>query len=276
MDTGLVLNKSSNEFVTSMGKSGEICVHVSIAEEEFPTVRLSSHFSTGVVNTVEVLDAKDVSISQSLPSPSASKRTSNCIHNPMSGAEENGGSGVSYSPIPPHLQNLPKMQRSLSSHELGQTTASPRINETLQYPHSSPMSYTRMKGTLTPQFLDFQGLSLRPSFMPMRRVYSTGDIKSAQGSQRPMEASSSISEDGEFRIGQYTVEERKECLHRYRKKRNKRNFNKKIKYACRKSLADNQPRVRGRFVPKTQEAGGTSAKTNAHLEEDDEEVVCTY
>ena len=36
--------------------------------------------------------------------------------------------------------------------------------------------------------------------------------------------------------------------HRYRQKRHERNFSKRIKYQCRKTLADSRPRVRGRFA----------------------------
>ncbi|KAE8646876.1 hypothetical protein Csa_021098 [Cucumis sativus] len=46
----------------------------------------------------------------------------------------------------------------------------------------------------------------------------------------------------------YSEEERKERIVRYLKKRNQRNFNKTIKYACRKTLADRRTRVRGRFA----------------------------
>ena len=35
---------------------------------------------------------------------------------------------------------------------------------------------------------------------------------------------------------------------RYRQKRHERNFKKRIKYMCRKTLADSRPRVRGRFA----------------------------
>ncbi|KAG6426574.1 hypothetical protein SASPL_110799 [Salvia splendens] len=47
-------------------------------------------------------------------------------------------------------------------------------------------------------------------------------------------------------------EDRKEKLSRYWNKKSKRNFGRKIKYACRKALADSQPRIRGRFA-KTEE-----------------------
>ncbi|XP_073020899.1 uncharacterized protein [Primulina eburnea] len=43
-------------------------------------------------------------------------------------------------------------------------------------------------------------------------------------------------------------EVRKEQLSRYWNKKAKRNFGRKIKYACRKALADGQPRIRGRFA----------------------------
>lgn len=101
------------------------------------------------------------------------------------------------------------------------------------------------------------GPAMRPNFLDfdfgvygMRRAYSDGDIKNlSNGSvsiicsslERPLVVSSSISED------------RREKLSRYRNKKTKRNFGRKIKYACRKALADSQPRIRGRFA-KTEES----------------------
>ncbi|KAG9137487.1 hypothetical protein Leryth_016782 [Lithospermum erythrorhizon] len=55
-------------------------------------------------------------------------------------------------------------------------------------------------------------------------------------------------ESSSFKVEKLSVQERKEKIKKYMKKRNERNFNKKIKYACRKTLADSRPRVRGRFV----------------------------
>nr|XP_034914637.1 zinc finger protein CONSTANS-LIKE 3-like [Populus alba]TKS12756.1 hypothetical protein D5086_0000059830 [Populus alba] len=67
-------------------------------------------------------------------------------------------------------------------------------------------------------------------------------------SSAPLTSQISSLEDSTFKVGKLSVEQRKEKIHRYMKKRNERNFSKKIKYACRKTLADNRPRVRGRFA----------------------------
>ncbi|GIL66925.1 hypothetical protein Vafri_20440 [Volvox africanus] len=53
---------------------------------------------------------------------------------------------------------------------------------------------------------------------------------------------------GQKLIGRLTPEERLQRILRYRSKRNMRNFNREIKYQCRKTLADSRPRVGGRFA----------------------------
>eukprot|EP00798_Chlamydomonas_sp_ICE-L_P014779 gene14779-20829_t len=50
------------------------------------------------------------------------------------------------------------------------------------------------------------------------------------------------------RGGRLNPEERLNKILHYRQKRQERNFNRTIKYQCRKSLADTRPRVRGRFA----------------------------
>ncbi|XP_062114900.1 uncharacterized protein LOC133828823 [Humulus lupulus] len=57
-----------------------------------------------------------------------------------------------------------------------------------------------------------------------------------------------IEDSNMMKVSRYSEEERKERIVRYLKKRNQRNFNKTIKYACRKTLADRRVRVRGRFA----------------------------
>ncbi|GAB4854746.1 hypothetical protein Ancab_023332 [Ancistrocladus abbreviatus] len=56
-----------------------------------------------------------------------------------------------------------------------------------------------------------------------------------------------------IKVGRYSAEERRDRILRYLKKRNQRNFNKTIKYACRKTLADRRTRVRGRFAKNHEE-----------------------
>lgn len=51
-----------------------------------------------------------------------------------------------------------------------------------------------------------------------------------------------------YRVQKLNPEERTQKILRYRQKRHERNFTKRIKYQCRKTLADSRPRVRGRFA----------------------------
>ncbi|KAE8705280.1 HSP20-like chaperones superfamily protein isoform 1 [Hibiscus syriacus] len=105
---------------------------------------------------------------------------------------------------------------------------------------------------IKPNFLDLPGMDFG-SANGMRRAFSEGDIKTLDNGnvgvihspvERPIIFSSCSTED------------RREKLSRYRNKKNKRNFGRKIKYACRKALADSQPRIRGRFA-KTEESNNS-------------------
>ena len=49
-------------------------------------------------------------------------------------------------------------------------------------------------------------------------------------------------------IGIYTPEERRRVLEKFHRKRRRRSFAKKIRYNCRKNLADKRIRIKGRFV----------------------------
>ena len=51
-----------------------------------------------------------------------------------------------------------------------------------------------------------------------------------------------------YRVGRLSAIERAQKILKYRQKRHERNFTKRIKYQCRKTLADSRPRVRGRFA----------------------------
>ncbi|KAM3381826.1 zinc finger protein CONSTANS-LIKE 9 isoform X1 [Capsicum galapagoense] len=99
-----------------------------------------------------------------------------------------------------------------------------------------------------PNFIDFGGMDFGAVY-GMRRAFSEGDIKTLGNGNINL----IHSPRGQPQIvGASTSEVRKEQLTRYRNKKNKRNFGRKIKYACRKALADSQPRIRGRFA-KTEE-----------------------
>ncbi|KAK1275283.1 Zinc finger protein CONSTANS-LIKE 5 [Acorus gramineus] len=102
-----------------------------------------------------------------------------------------------------------------------------------------------------PSFLDFQGVDLGAS-LGLRRAHSENDIQTL-GIGNANFVQPSFDHHRFLSIGSYAIEERKQKLSRYRKKKSKRNFGRKIKYACRKALADSQPRVRGRFA-KTEES----------------------
>ncbi|KAF7816696.1 Zinc finger protein CONSTANS-LIKE 5 [Senna tora] len=133
------------------------------------------------------------------------------------------------------------------------------IEENKPFPSTMPLpksvsseclsSMDWMQGAaMKPAFLDFPGIDFSADY-GMRRAFSEGDIKALGNGnmhviQSPLERPSLFSN--------CTSEERREKLSRYRNKKTKRNFGRKIKYACRKALADSQPRIRGRFA-KTEE-----------------------
>ncbi|CAN0904861.1 Zinc finger protein CONSTANS-LIKE 4 [Linum grandiflorum] len=102
----------------------------------------------------------------------------------------------------------------------------------------------------------------------------TKQIVGGTTSSPPLTTELTNLEDGSFKVGKLSVEQRKEKINRYMKKRNERNFSKKIKYACRKTLADSRPRVRGRFAKNDDfgESNNRAASSN-HDEEDDAEVI---
>ncbi|OIW03950.1 hypothetical protein TanjilG_30226 [Lupinus angustifolius] len=108
---------------------------------------------------------------------------------------------------------------------------------------------------------------------PVRRVYSTGDIhriNRMQHNHSSLSSECSIIIEGMNRACRYSPDEKKARIERYRSKRNQRNFNKKIKYACRKTLADSRPRIRGRFARNEETDNNPPAQWN-HIGCGDEE-----
>ncbi|GLJ30843.1 hypothetical protein SUGI_0612810 [Cryptomeria japonica] len=119
--------------------------------------------------------------------------------------------------------------------------------------------------------IEGSALSLR------RRIYGTGDIQAMDCIKMGLEGAAPLTcdhssfEEARYKVGRYTVEERKQRIYRYKMKRNERNFNKKIKYACRKTLADSRPRVRGRFA--RNEVGQNSRAKQHQVYEDGDEML---
>ncbi|KAJ4833883.1 hypothetical protein Tsubulata_047728 [Turnera subulata] len=151
-----------------------------------------------------------------------------------------------------HQRRPSLMQRSISSHSL-------------QKNNGYHCHFTSAR-----DFLDMDS-------SPVRRVSSTGDLQHGyHGHSRadsPLSSESSVIIESMTRASKYSPEEKKERIERYRSKRNQRNFNKKIKYACRKTLADSRPRIRGRFarndeIPQLQWCNNISGEEE---EEDDDE-----
>ncbi|GAA0143666.1 hypothetical protein Leryth_003726 [Lithospermum erythrorhizon] len=116
----------------------------------------------------------------------------------------------------------------------------------------------------------------------MHRVFNcTNDLQAlsnenqhlmkGRSSSSPLTPEISNLDDSAFKVGKLSVEEKKEKIHRYMKKRNERNFSKKIKYACRKTLADSRPRVRGRFAKNDELVEAARAALMHHEEDTDEE-----
>lgn len=84
------------------------------------------------------------------------------------------------------------------------------------------------------------------------------------------------------RIGIYTPSERAAIISRFNSKRARRVWNKKIRYSCRKNLADRRLRIKGRFVKRdnistttTTSAGNSSSNNNNNSEEEDKEMIMT-
>jgi len=76
------------------------------------------------------------------------------------------------------------------------------------------------------------------------------------------------------RVGIYTPAERAAIIARFHDKRSRRVWNKKIRYNCRKNLADRRMRVKGRFVKRSTEQQARLAAANGipTIPEDDKFV----
>ncbi|KAI4342642.1 hypothetical protein MLD38_027242 [Melastoma candidum] len=185
------------------------------------------------------------------------------------------------SPVPPYMALNPSSPSSSLLSPGIQTFMPTNLNSTLSadrsgiYPGSILTS-----SSLQPLDLDFQADSGSLFCQDLAQGFDVQDLQgfcgesqnttSGTGGTPPFTSDISSMEDPAFKVGKLSVEQRKEKIHRYMKKRNERNFSKKIKYACRKTLADSRPRVRGRFA-KNDELGENSR--HACVNHDGDEVA---
>ena len=70
------------------------------------------------------------------------------------------------------------------------------------------------------------------------------------------------------KIGRLTTEQRKEKIDRYRAKRHKRVWQKRISYTCRKRVADQRIRIKGRFVSKNEVTGAPQYEDKVDVKKD--------
>ncbi|KAK6645885.1 hypothetical protein PHAVU_L002465 [Phaseolus vulgaris] len=184
--------------------------------------------------------------------------TSYCYYNNNNNSSSNCSSGYSsYGGSPTSVATPNFMQRSVNSNSFNYN------NNGTHHPLSA----------LFAELLDSHDA-------PVRRVCSTGDLQGINGGQHnhlsdsPLSSESSMIIEGMNRACRYSPEEKKVRIERYRSKRNQRNFNKKIKYACRKTLADSRPRIRGRFARNDEIDKNTSiqwSQTGGDEEEEEDE-----
>lgn len=129
------------------------------------------------------------------------------------------------------------------------------------------------------QDLEFQGEN-ESFYSSDQSGYASGDMQTLYGNNNQRLASSCSSpvlltcdtsnlDESTYGVRRLTVDERKEKINRYLKKRNKRNFTKKIKYVCRKTLADSRPRVRGRFAKNGESGEGVTPVSSNYEDEFD-------
>lgn len=144
-----------------------------------------------------------------------------------------------------HVEEDPGVEKdsSVTGGQLQKSTSSGCLKST-EWTQDSPVK---------PNLDGLQEVNLEDAY-GIRRAYSEGDIHTLKNCGSSLEDKVTIHSSFEqlelrdLKIEEKIIEERKEKINRYMRKKTRRNFGRKIKYACRKALADSQPRVRGRFA----------------------------
>ncbi|XP_055811960.1 two-component response regulator-like PRR1 [Solanum dulcamara] len=194
----------------------------------------------------------------------------------------------SLSSIPPYMQGLASTSSTSPCHALIDRNMinylKGNLNNTMNSEASAIFAAAAHSALffgsqlLPNQELDFQGENGR-IFRPdsLSRIYNnelqalsneSQHLVSGAGCSNTLATEITSFEDPTFKSGRCSVEARREKIHRYMKKRNERNFSKKIKYACRKTLADSRPRVRGRFARNDEFGEASKANSCGTIEKD--------
>ncbi|CAA3027186.1 two-component response regulator-like APRR5 [Olea europaea subsp. europaea] len=182
----------------------------------------------------------------------------------------------------PHLAILSNNHGSLSAFkselENNRSVCSSYIGSPTSIASRETYTSTLIQRSISSHSLhkNFEGYS-RLDSSPVRKVLSTGDLQGINLARHNQRSNSPLSNDSSSIIEsmnkacRYSPEEKKERIERYRSKRNLRNFNKRIKYECRKTLADSRPRIRGRFARNDETEKMTQSQWDrTGVEEDDE------
>ena len=133
----------------------------------------------------------------------------------------------------PPIDSYPEVQMDLFPY---QDYEVPESSQILQMFDQALQSYTK-------EFMKMYPNSLDPVF-PF--------------DSEPVEEKSKFSYKNSIQIGTISIEERRQKVLRFLEKRKRRVYTKKISYLCRKRVADQRQRFKGRFVSKKTEATSAS------------------
>uniref|UniRef100_A0A7S3UTQ9 CCT domain-containing protein n=1 Tax=Heterosigma akashiwo TaxID=2829 RepID=A0A7S3UTQ9_HETAK len=159
-------------------------------------------------------------------------------------------------PATPPTAKKPKVDRPCQVEQATTQTPSPTPWAPAPLQHTLPAGLGINLVALPPRH--FTAASA-PRDAAGRRLFSDEELRAPRPGA-PAPALGGCSAGGH--VGIYTPAERRERLARFHAKRQRRVWRKKIKYDCRKKLAESRPRVKGRFVRRG-EGGDDAAAAGA-------------
>ena len=112
--------------------------------------------------------------------------------------------------------------------------------------HQTPVPETNVSSASAPTDIVPSADSTSGEMATLPSALSTNTANGASPATFQLEL---LNKDG--RIGIYLPEARKARIARFHAKRKMRIWRKRIKYDCRKKLADSRPRIKGRFVKRS-------------------------